>query len=438
MAEYISFVSVIIPTHNRCQALRRTLNCLQQQTWPSEQFEVIVVADGCDDDTLPMLSQYAAAYPLVVLSESGRGAAVARNRGASQAEGTLLLFLDDDIESFPSLIQAHVEAHKRSHSTTSSVVIGNLPMPTSTLEDFFQINLRNWWGTKFHQMSLPQHRWTYQDLLSGNFSLSADLFRQMGGFDETFKCREDYELGMRLLKAGACFSFAPEAKGLHHDMTDLKRSLRRKFNEGLADIQMGQTHPELLPQLLVFDLHNRYTWFDRWILQGIFKLPTVMDFLVNPLHFVVQLLEWLRLRSSWQALYQKMQVYWYLRGVAQKLSSQKAMDGFLQGTPFAMDTQGEELEVDLREGFPQAERLVDHVRPQGVCIRWGQQAIGRIAPQPGAEPLRGIHLREALATSLAYATLMAIAQEKMLTPHEFCELLTEPKPECVQEVICAN
>ena len=50
-------VSVIIPTHNRSASLRRTLDALRRQTYSLEQVEVVVVADGCIDDTVEMLNR---------------------------------------------------------------------------------------------------------------------------------------------------------------------------------------------------------------------------------------------------------------------------------------------------------------------------------------------------------------------------------------------
>ena len=48
-------VSIIIPTHNRRDSVLRALTAVAQQTYPQDQIEAIVVADGCVDDTVPFL-----------------------------------------------------------------------------------------------------------------------------------------------------------------------------------------------------------------------------------------------------------------------------------------------------------------------------------------------------------------------------------------------
>jgi len=63
-------------------------------------------------------------------------------------------------------------------------------------------------------MARPGHRFSYHDFFSGNVSLPAAIFRRVGGFDEVIKVRlEDYELGIRLLKAGARFIFRRKPPG---------------------------------------------------------------------------------------------------------------------------------------------------------------------------------------------------------------------------------
>ena len=79
MSEKMCHISVIIPTHNRSASLRVTLDALNKQTYPFEQFEVVVVADGCNDNTIDMLKTYSASFSFKVIEQPGKGAAAARN-----------------------------------------------------------------------------------------------------------------------------------------------------------------------------------------------------------------------------------------------------------------------------------------------------------------------------------------------------------------------
>ena len=63
---YICEISVVVPTFNRCDSLRRLLESLRRQTLSPSRFQVIVVSDGSTDDTVKMVREMKGK-----LSESG-------------------------------------------------------------------------------------------------------------------------------------------------------------------------------------------------------------------------------------------------------------------------------------------------------------------------------------------------------------------------------
>jgi glycosyltransferase involved in cell wall biosynthesis len=372
--------------------------------------EVVVVADGCTDDTIKMLQAYEAPFTLRFIEQSGQGPAIARNEGAAKATGTLLMFLDDDIEASPQMVEAHVRAHHQ----PNQVAIGYLPPLLQNQSSFFHIKLQGWWEEKFQQMRRIGHHHTYQDLLSGNFSIAADLFNHVGGFDPTLRCREDYELGARLIKTGAQFTFVPDAWGYHRDeVTNLDRSLRRKRQEGRADVQLGYRHPELRQALHLVYFETPASWLESLLLFFVFTWPVASGFLAMGVRRVLDILEWLRMHGYWQQLNNRLHGYWYLRGVIDELPTRKALSSYLQGGPIRPEEGGLEIEVDLREGLAVAEQQLDEKRPLSVRIRYGQQPIGRLLPQSCAERFRGVHLRPALATNLSWSLLIAMALESV-------------------------
>ena len=244
-------ISIIIPTHNRRSVLIQTLNSLALQTYPATQLEVIVVLDGCRDDTLASLGAYSAPFTLQLIEQDHKGPGAARNLGAKLAEGELLIFLDDDIEAAPGFVQAHAAAHQGIHHM---VVIGYSHPNLAGQRSYLSLELQGWWEAMFQVMQQPGYRFRYNDMLSGNFSISKDFFHHVGGFSADLSVHEDYELGMRLILAGATFAFKSAALGVHHEQADMQRILNRKFQEGIADIRLGQMYPELIPTLLAWRL----------------------------------------------------------------------------------------------------------------------------------------------------------------------------------------
>jgi glycosyltransferase involved in cell wall biosynthesis len=105
------YVSVIIPTLHREEPLRRVLTYfLESETY--SPFEVIVVDQS--DRHEPATREYLAAVSarIRLLQIERKGAANARNCGARMAEGSLLLFADDDDLPQAEFIRGHVEAHR--------------------------------------------------------------------------------------------------------------------------------------------------------------------------------------------------------------------------------------------------------------------------------------------------------------------------------------
>lgn len=111
-------VSVVIPAHDCQHELDLSLAALAAQSHPAELIDVIVVDDRSDPPlTLPELRP--AQTTVVRTSGGGHGSGRARDIGARQATGDVVLFLDADIIAD----RYHVEAHARWHEVTDDAVV---------------------------------------------------------------------------------------------------------------------------------------------------------------------------------------------------------------------------------------------------------------------------------------------------------------------------
>ena len=402
-------VSIIIPTRNRRVSLERSLHALSRQSHPTGSIEVVVVADGCTDGTAQLANS---PWPIDVrvIEQPPGGAGAARNRGAAAASHDLLVFLDDDIEAWPGLVSAHVRAHAEDDR---SVVVGYLPPQLQGRQDLFAIMLRAWWEAMFERMAGPGHRFNYTDLLSGNFSLQRPLFNAVGGFDPGLQCHEDYELGVRLIAAGAELRFAPEAAGWHHEYTGLERALARKRDEGRADVTLARRHPALTPSLPLSGRHEHCTWRDRTMRRLAVAVPGAGDLLAACYGPVLALLERCRLRTRWRRLLDELLSYWYWRGVGEALGSQSPAS--LRQSASAAPAVP--CDLDLRVGLEDAMRRIDAMRPDSLRLRWADQMVGQVAPQAGAEPLAGRHLPDLLRGPFAQSFAAALERANALDIH---------------------
>lgn len=111
-------VTVIIPTYRPKEYLWRTLESLQAQTLPAEDFEVLIVLNGdvepYDAQIRDYLSRLSSPCNVQLMTTQTPGVSNARNLAIDVARGTYLTFIDDDDWVSPSFLEdllAHADEH---------------------------------------------------------------------------------------------------------------------------------------------------------------------------------------------------------------------------------------------------------------------------------------------------------------------------------------
>jgi len=92
-------ITVIVPTHNRCESLKDTLSSLLEQACDNNfDYEIIVVDNNSKDKTREVVEEYKAKFKkkLRYIFERKQGVSSARNRGIKEARGEIIAFTDDD------------------------------------------------------------------------------------------------------------------------------------------------------------------------------------------------------------------------------------------------------------------------------------------------------------------------------------------------------
>ncbi len=241
-------VSVVLPTYNRLHQLKRVLEGLEEQTYPKQKFEVVVVSDGSSDGTNEFLRLKKTPLQLTSVLQANQGVAVARNEGVAQAQGKLILFIDDDVVPVPRLISEHLRTHE-AEGNSELVVLGPMLTPLDTTLSPWTQWEQDMLVKQYEAMAAGEWEPTARQFYTGNSSLPRSLVVESGGFDPAFRRAEDVELAYRMDKRGARFVFNPQAVGYHYVERSFSSWLATPYAYGRNDVIFSQQRGQdwLLP-----------------------------------------------------------------------------------------------------------------------------------------------------------------------------------------------
>ena len=192
--------SVVIAARNAEATLATALDCLIAQT--AENWEAIIVDDGSTDATRTIVSAYAARDArFSVIAGSGAGVSAARNLGLARAVGKRLLFLDSDDWVAPGFLEALGAALDSSPRAVAAYCAYQRVTPEGRLTEVrFSTDLGS---APFEVMArrcgAPLHC----------FLVNRQLVDRLGGFDESLKTCEEWDLWQRAARMGGQFVFVP-------------------------------------------------------------------------------------------------------------------------------------------------------------------------------------------------------------------------------------
>ncbi len=252
------YVSVIIPTYNRCDSVERALRALAHQTLAPETYEVIVSIDGSQDGTREMVAAFAAPYRLNGVWQTNQGRAAACNAGIRIAQGELLVILDDDMEPAPDCLECHLRAHPIG---SRCGLMGAVPMYCEDTDPLVAAYVAAKFNRHLANLARSDHQLTLRDFYSGHFSIRRDVLMEVGLFDEAFRIygNEDLELSLRLLKAGVTLKYSAETVAHQHYSKDFAGLARDTLAKGRTAVLLASKHPEALP-VLQLSAYEQGSW----------------------------------------------------------------------------------------------------------------------------------------------------------------------------------
>jgi glycosyltransferase involved in cell wall biosynthesis len=262
-------VSVIIPTYNGASKIGALLESLQRQS--NKNFQVVIVIDGSTDETLEVLKNYQSNFiELKIINQNNQGRAVAKNTGAENANGDLLIFYDDDMRPSTTSVQSHVDFY---NSNNCEYILGGNQIEDKAKAkndiENYKAHLTYKWLSKYHE-GVNYINEGNLFLTAANFSISRNLFKKLNGFNSKLTDAEDFDLAFRAVKQKVKIYFDKSNLAIHEDPITCKRYIIRQRQYSLARKNL------LYLKNTYLDKNNPSTYLKKMIYR-IFADPFLVD-----------------------------------------------------------------------------------------------------------------------------------------------------------------
>lgn len=188
-------VSVILPTVDRYSYLEPLLHQLAEQSVAPH--EVLIIDQTPLDHRRQDLADVEPGLPVTVIEIPTPGQCTARNAALERSTGELLLFLDDDLDIPPALIEDHLR-----------LLVDGIDAVSGAVDD----------ATAGPPPEGFRHRRNSDVLPAGNTLLRRSAMERSGMFDPAYDHgpRADHDVGMRLHLSGAVLLYDPSVEVFHH------------------------------------------------------------------------------------------------------------------------------------------------------------------------------------------------------------------------------
>jgi len=184
-------VSIVIVNHNYGRYIGEAIESALQQSYP--RIEVLVVDDGSTDDSREVIAR----YPVPLVMQRRAGVCAARNRGARDTSGDLLMFLDADDVLEPLYVERCREALSQ--------------LPATVAYAYTQMRLFGDENGIFESGPFSRRRAREGNLVHASALMRREAFDLAGGYDPRFALgHEDHELWVRMLDRGLTGVFVAE------------------------------------------------------------------------------------------------------------------------------------------------------------------------------------------------------------------------------------
>lgn len=217
------YISVIIPAYNASVTISRLLVSLRGSKF--KDFEVIIGDDASEEpleDIIEGVIKRCKFSVRIIRNKRNLGPAGARNNAAKLAKGTVLLFLDSDVEVYSDTLSNVAKRFQEDDDLTAITGVWDKEQRT---ERFFpQFKALRDWSYWTNERDSDGYYYLFSTRVA---ALRRKVFERLNGFNIGFRQMEDVEITYRIARRYAII-FAPDVR-VHHEFEGFSRVAKKYF-----------------------------------------------------------------------------------------------------------------------------------------------------------------------------------------------------------------
>jgi len=237
------FVSVIIPVFNEAAYIQRCLQCVLDQDYPPDRYEIIIVDGASTDGTLDMVRAMGQGDQRIKLLHNARRVVPAGlNVGITAAHGDIIIRVDGHAAVAPDFIRMSVLCLQ----STSAVCVGGRleTVGNSYVARGIALAMSTPFGVGSARFRYSD-REGYVDTVAFA-TYRREIFDQIGLFDESLPYNEDDELNFRLRLAGGRIWMTPRIRSKYYSRTTFTDLGKQYFRYGRGKVRVLLKHRRLI------------------------------------------------------------------------------------------------------------------------------------------------------------------------------------------------
>ncbi len=254
-------LTAVLPIRNEERFIEQTIKYLQDQDFPTDKLEIIVVDGESDDKTREIVSRLVKSDSRIrMINNPKRLSSAARALGVTEATGEIVTFIDghtyiDNSQLLKNTARLMDEKHVSVLSRPQF-----LDTPDNT---FFQRAVAM---ARKHPLghgldsTIYTNTERYVDPGSSGASYRRELFDEVGNFDDQFDACEDVEFNYRVAQAGYKSFTSPRLAVYYYPRASFGGLFRQLKRYGVGRFRLARKHPRtlsvgsLIPLLFVVSL----------------------------------------------------------------------------------------------------------------------------------------------------------------------------------------